>query len=197
VTDNSAPAVAQSHSGPMDSAGSAGVAGVADPAGVASPAGAAGAADPADRRIIDAAVEEAIVAVEEQMGVLAGHIRASIRDTALRIDPTLAPFGLHMLRVLARCGPTHASAAADMLLVDRSVVSRQARQLEELGLIEFQTDPTDGRARFLALTAEAVEKLKAAMATDSLLSHERLSTWPIEDLHRFAGYIARLNDPES
>jgi DNA-binding MarR family transcriptional regulator len=146
--------------------------------------------------VVSAAVEEAIGAVEEQMGELAGHIRASIRDTALRIDPALAPFGLKMLRVLARCGPTHASVAADLLFVDRSVVSRQAKQLQELGLIELQTDPSDGRARFLALTPEAAEKLKAARATDTLLSHNRLSTWAIEDLHRFAGYIARLNDTE-
>jgi DNA-binding MarR family transcriptional regulator len=151
----------------------------------------------ADQRSVDAAVEEAIGAVEEQMGQLAGHIRASIRDTALRIDPALAPFGLKVLRVLARFGPTQASAVADLLYVDRSVVSRQARQLEELGLIELQTDPSDGRARFLALTPEASEKLRAARATDSWLSHNRLSTWPIEDLHRFAGYIARLNDPEA
>ncbi|MGO4689827.1 MarR family winged helix-turn-helix transcriptional regulator [Glaciibacter sp. 2TAF33] len=176
MTQVSAPASAGSNPGP------------ADPTGVASPA---------DRRIVDAAVEEAIGAVEEQMGELAGHIRASIRDTALRIDPALAPFGLKMLRVLARCGPTHASVAADLLFVDRSVVSRQARQLEELGLIELQTDPSDGRARFLTLTAAAAEKLGAARATDSLLSHNRLSTWSIEDLHRFAGYIARLNDRES
>jgi DNA-binding MarR family transcriptional regulator len=157
----------------------------------------AGAGSQADKRMVDAAVEEAIGSVEEQMGELAGHIRTSIRDTALRIDPALAPFGLKMLRVLARCGPTHASVAADLLFVDRSVVSRQARQLQELGLIELQTDPTDGRARFLALTPDAVEKLQAARATGSLLSHSRLSTWTTEDLHRFAGYIARLNDPEA
>jgi DNA-binding MarR family transcriptional regulator len=152
--------------------------------------------DQANQRIVDDAVQEAIGAVEVQMGELAGNIRASLRDAAVCVDPALAPFGLKVLRVLARSGPMHASAVADNLFVDRSVISRQARQLEELGLIELQADPTDGRARFLALTSEALERLSTARATDSLLSHSRLSTWSVDDLHRFAGYIARLNDPQ-
>lgn len=132
--------------------------------------------------------------VEEQMSVLAGLIRASYRDGALSVDPALRPFGLKVLRILSRSGPTHASAVADMLYVDRSVISREARQLERLGLIEMQPDPEDGRARYLALTPEAERKLAV---TEKLPIFTRLATWAPEDIHLFATMLERLNNPSA
>lgn len=145
-----------------------------------------------DRAGTDAAIAE----VEEQMSVLAGHIHTSTRDSALSIDPALQPFGLKLLRTLARCGPTHASALAESLAVDKSVISRQARLLEELGLIELQTDPDDGRARFLEITATAVEKIAEVRADKKALVDRRLSAWSIADLRQFAALLARLNNPD-
>jgi hypothetical protein len=76
--------------------------------------------DAAKDAAADAAASAAIAEVEEQMSVLAGHIRTSIRDAAVRVDPTLQPFGLKVLRMLNRCGPLHAGSLADHLFVDRS-----------------------------------------------------------------------------
>jgi DNA-binding MarR family transcriptional regulator len=140
---------------------------------------------------------DAIHEVEEQMSLLAGHVRAGMRDAALAVDPALRPFGLKVLRILARSGPTHASALADLLFVDRSVISREARQLEELGLIEFQPDPEDGRARYLALTPEATRRLTEARGTEKLQIFRSMDTWPTEDLHLFATLLARLNSPDA
>ncbi|MBG6056782.1 DNA-binding MarR family transcriptional regulator [Cryobacterium sp. MP_M5] len=137
----------------------------------------------------------AIAEVEEQMSVLAGHIRASMRDAALSIDPALQPFGLKMLRLLARCGPTHASAVAAALYVDKSVISRQARLLCDLGLLETQVDPADGRARFLAVTPEAVRKLAEVRAGDTAIVHRRLGSWPAGELRELARLLAKLNTP--
>ena len=138
----------------------------------------------------------AIAEVEEQMNILAGLIRRSIRDAAVSIDPALQPFGLKVLGLLSRCGPTHASAVAEAMVVDRSVVSRQAAQLQELGLIEVQTDPSDGRARFLSLTPLAERKLAEMRAGNKAPVRRRLGTWPEDDLRQFAALIARLNEPE-
>lgn len=135
---------------------------------------------------------DALLDVEEQIAVLAGQIRASIRDAALAVDPTLPPFGLRLLRLLERCGPTHAGAVAELLFVDRSAVSRQARQLEELGLVETRPDPGDGRARILALTAAGVERMLSAGPAGKLQLHRNLSAWPEDDLRAFARYLERL-----
>jgi len=144
-----------------------------------------------------AAVAEALAEVEEQMMELAAYVRGAMRDAALRIDSALQPFGLKILRTLRRCGPTHASALAELLEVDRSVISRQARLLEDLGLLEFAADPSDGRARFLAATPLAIEKMSAIPGGDKSFVHARLAGWPEADLHQFAQLLKRLNSPDA
>jgi len=139
---------------------------------------------------------EALAEVEEQMMQLAAYVRGAMRDSAMRIDPALQPFGLKILRMLRRCGPTHASALAESLEVDRSVISRQARLLEELGLLELAADPADGRAKFLAATPLAIEKMAAVPGGDKSLLHGRLAAWPEADLHQFALLLQRLNSPD-
>ncbi|GAB3119013.1 MarR family winged helix-turn-helix transcriptional regulator [Glaciibacter psychrotolerans] len=143
------------------------------------------------------AVAVAIAEVEEQIGVLAGHIRASIRIAAISIDPALQPFGLKMLRVLTAHGPMHASKLAEVMLVDRSIISRQTRQLHELGLVELQTDPDDGRARYVAATAVAMERLNAVRTGDELAIVTHMSTWPVDDLRQFTGLLKRLTQSDS
>ncbi|WP_104127172.1 MarR family winged helix-turn-helix transcriptional regulator [Cryobacterium sp. Y57] len=140
--------------------------------------------------------DAAVAAVEEQMTVLAGNIRVSMRDTALFIDPTLQPFGLKFMRTLERCGPTHASALAENLVVDKSIISRQARALLDLGLIKTQTDVDDGRVKYFALTPLAVKKLAEVRANKSTRLLSRLQNWSGDDLTRFAELLARLNTPD-
>lgn len=149
-----------------------------------------------DASSADTGTDAAIAEVEEQMSALAGHIRTSMRDAAVSIDPALQPFGLRLLRVLARCGPTHASALAESLVVDKSVISRQTRLLQNLGLIEMQTDPDDGRARFFALTPTAADKIAEVRANNKVRMQRRLGNWPTEDLMQFAAFLGRLNTPD-
>jgi len=140
-------------------------------------------------------VAEALAEVEEQMMQLAAYVRGAMRQVATHIDPALQPFGLKILRLLRRCGPTHASALAESLDVDRSVISRQARLLEELGLLELAADPADGRAKFLAVTPLAIEKMAAVPGGDKSFVHARLAGWPEADLTQFAQLLKRLNSP--
>lgn len=146
--------------------------------------------------IAPAAETAAVVAqVVEEMNVLAGSIRASQREAALRIDPALQAFGLRILWLLKRNGPTHAGTVAAQLFVDKSVVSRNVKPLCHLGLLETQPDPTDGRAHFLALTPLAVDKLDELRAGDTAIVHRRLGTWSAQDLHELARLLAQLNTP--
>ncbi|OUE26824.1 MarR family protein [Clavibacter michiganensis] len=133
-----------------------------------------------------------IAEVEEQMTALAGRIRATTREAAAAIHPELPPIGYKMLRVIRRCGSAHASAVADQLGVDRSVVSRQLRQLQDLGLVEVGADAQDGRVRVLALTAAGRTGIDADDAQGSRLIRG-LGEWSRADLDAFAGFLARLN----
>ena len=137
---------------------------------------------------------EAIDEVEEALRRLTDSVRATMRDAAKEIDPSLSLFGLKILQQLKRCGPTHSGAVAEMLLVDKSAISRLSRHLEDLGLIEVQCDPNDGRARLLALTPAAEERVYA-VRTGIMLDHDVLYSWSESDLRRFAGYLSRLYSP--
>jgi DNA-binding MarR family transcriptional regulator len=148
-----------------------------------------------DEPAVSAGAAEALTEVEEQMMELAAYVRGAFREAAANIDPALQPFGLKILRMLRRCGPTHASALAESLDVDRSVISRQARLLQDLGLLELAADPADGRARFLAATPLAIERMSALPGGDHSFIHARLAGWPEADLHQFAQLLKRLNSP--
>ncbi|PPF28272.1 MarR family transcriptional regulator [Rathayibacter tritici] len=135
---------------------------------------------------------QALDEVEEQITVLAVHVRLAVRDAAASIDPALPPFGLRLLRMLERCGPVHSGAAAERLGVDRSAISRQVRQLVDLGLVEMTVDPADGRARFLSLSVAGCERMRDLGGQQRQRMQEALSAWPEEDLRAFAGYLERL-----
>ncbi|WP_104103302.1 MarR family winged helix-turn-helix transcriptional regulator [Arthrobacter sp. 08Y14] len=139
---------------------------------------------------------KALHEVEENLRLLTETVRSRMRDAAKGIDPTLPLFGLKMLQLLKREGPLHSGAAADLLMVDKSVISRQSRQLEELGLIEVQADPRDGRARVLVLTPAAEERV-GAVQTGIMLDSHILDDWSAEELHEFAGYLSRLRSPRT
>ncbi|MBP3042955.1 MarR family transcriptional regulator [Arthrobacter jiangjiafuii] len=148
---------------------------------------------PADRGPAEAedGRAEAISEVEESLRLLTEAVRASMRDAAKGIDPALSLFGLKVLQLLKRVGPTQSGAVAELLMVDKSVVSRVSRQLEELGLIEVKPDPSDGRARVLALTPDAAERVRAVQ-TGIMLDHDVLHAWTARELRQFAGYLSRL-----
>ncbi|PPI22651.1 MarR family transcriptional regulator [Rathayibacter sp. AY1B1] len=139
---------------------------------------------------------EALHEVEEQITALAVQVRLAVRDAAASIDPALPPFGLRLLRMLERCGPVHSGAVAERLGVDRSAISRQARQLADLGLVEMTSDPADGRARFLSLSSAGCERMRDLGGEQRQRMQEALSAWPEEDLRAFAGYLERLTAAE-
>lgn len=140
----------------------------------------------------DVSRAEALREVEENLRLLTEAVRSSMRDAAKGIDPALSLFGLKVLQLLKRMGPLHSGVAAEVLMVDKSIISRQSRQLEELGLIEVQPDPLDGRARLLVLTPAAQVRV-SAVETGIMLDSGVLESWSVEELHQFAGYLSRLS----
>jgi DNA-binding MarR family transcriptional regulator len=142
----------------------------------------------------DDGAAQAIIEVEEQMSALSRLLQARVRRAATAIHPELPPFGLKLLRLLVREGPTHASVAAGLLDVDRSVVSRHVKQLEELGLIELVVDENDGRARYLVVTETARQRLDDTVGSGRTLLHDAFVSWDPDDLRQFAAHLARLNN---
>ena len=135
---------------------------------------------------------EALKRAEDAVGTFAVAYRHQIAAAAAAIDPSLSPFGLRLARALAHLGPQSAGALAEHFVVDPSVVSRQLRQLEDLGLVSNEIDPNDRRCRVVSLTDVGVEKL-AALTRDGMVPMTAvLATWSLSDLDTFASHIERL-----
>jgi DNA-binding MarR family transcriptional regulator len=75
----------------------------------------------------------------------------------------------------------------------KATISRQLKVLAELGLIEREPDPGDGRAHVLVLTAQGRQRLESARAARRERWHALLATWPVDDVSLLAGMLARFN----
>lgn len=138
-------------------------------------------------------MDEAIAEAEEQLGVLFGRVRLVYKEAAAQIHPDLQPVGYKILSSIVRLGETNASALAIALETDKSIVSRQLRTLEEAGLISIRVDPADARARVLAPTTEAVEKVGAARARQQERLRGLLASRPEDEVRVFAGILRLIS----
>ncbi|MEJ3405563.1 MarR family winged helix-turn-helix transcriptional regulator [Rathayibacter sp. YIM 133350] len=140
----------------------------------------------------DTSMDSAIEDVEEQFGVLFSRVRTSWKDAAAQIHPDLQPVGYKILSTIARSGSTNAHALSELLDVDKSVVSRQVRMLEDAGLVQSEADARDGRARVLRPTPLAIERVNAVRSGNKGRLHELLRSWPESDVRAFADMLGKL-----
>lgn len=76
--------------------------------------------------------------------------------------------------------------------VGRSVVSRQIGELEQRGLVERRTDPSDGRASLLRLTVAGLDALADAHRLRREWLRAALARHPVPDVADAAHLIAVL-----
>lgn len=140
----------------------------------------------------DAALDAAVARVEREFGRLFARIRAGWREAAATVHPELQPSGYQVLISILSGEATTASAIVERLRTDKSTVSRQVRQLTELGLVDSIRDPDDRRARRLVATDLAKERVAIARAAYEGRIGERLRTWTAADLDHFAELLDSL-----
>lgn len=136
--------------------------------------------------------DDEIAAVEEQLRSLFVRVRAVWKEAAAAVHPDLQPVGYKILSAVVRRGPMHAGAIAEALEIDKSVVSRQVRHLEALGLATSLPDPNDGRARIIEPTPVAVERVGRRSSRMQQQLYAQLRTWPADDVGELARLLARL-----
>lgn len=137
-------------------------------------------------------LEQAITRVEQELGRLFARIRVSWREAAATVHPDLQPLGYQVLTSIATGKATSAGAIIERLQTDKSAVSRQVRQLEQLGLVESVHDPDDRRARVLVATDLAQERIAVARARYEERLGDRLRQWSAADLDHFTALLASL-----
>ncbi|MFE6964350.1 MarR family winged helix-turn-helix transcriptional regulator [Agromyces sp. NPDC057679] len=137
-------------------------------------------------------VDEAIAHVEDQLSFVFGRARAVWKEAAQQIHPELNPAGYKLLATVVRLGSTNAHVLTELFDMDKSVVSRQIRMLEEVGLVESRPDERDGRVRVLAPTPLAVERITAVRARNQSRLHAVLRERSVAELELFAEMLGGL-----
>lgn len=104
------------------------------------------------------------------------------------VDSTTYP----VLSGLARAGSSTASRLADIIGLDRTVTTRYAARLTELGLVGRTPDPHDARAVHLSLTPAGRDAVAAMRAELVSTLASATADWPAEELAAFASSLRRL-----
>lgn len=142
--------------------------------------------------LADGELDQAVTRVEQELGRLFARIRVGWREAAATVHPDLQPLGYQVLTSIATGRATSAGAIIERLQTDKSAVSRQVRQLEQLGLVESVPDPEDRRARILVATDLAQERVALARSRYEGRIGERLRNWTAADLDHFADLLSGL-----
>ncbi|GAA1523502.1 DNA-binding MarR family transcriptional regulator [Agromyces terreus] len=139
-----------------------------------------------------APVDEAIADVEEQMGLLFNRARLVWKEAAQKVHPDLQPAAYKLLSTIVRLGSANAHVLAEMFEMDKSVVSRQVRALEEFGLVDTRADEHDGRVRVLVATPTAIERVREVREGNQQRLRDVLLDYPESDLRGFAELLRRI-----
>ena len=134
----------------------------------------------------------AIDDIEQQFAILSDAYRVRLRQQAAELDPSLQPAGYRILLELVLGGPLGAGALAEQIGFDKSALSRQLHQLEELGLVAREPDPADRRGVVIRPTDTAVERVRAVRSDLRDEFRRGLTAWPIEDLEDLSRLLGQL-----
>jgi DNA-binding MarR family transcriptional regulator len=109
-------------------------------------------------------------------------------------DSRLQPGAGKLLAVLSATGEARVSDLADQRFVDASVVSRQAAQLEKLGLIERRRAPEDGRVALLRVTPEGERMLEVWRQNQVDVLAKALHDWDGPRIEAATHVLAEINE---
>ncbi|MDQ0615222.1 DNA-binding MarR family transcriptional regulator [Microbacterium sp. W4I4] len=104
-------------------------------------------------------IDDVMADFQGHLNLIFARARTMWKESAARMHPELQPAGYKLLSFISRTGPTNAHQLAERFEMDKSMVSRQIRMLEEFDLLESRPDEHDGRLRVLTATPEACRML--------------------------------------
>jgi DNA-binding MarR family transcriptional regulator len=131
--------------------------------------------------------------LEQEVGVLIRRVRRVIGERARAVHPDLQPASYLMLTHLASEGPQRSSVMSERFNVDKGAISRQVQHLCDLGLLERERDPLDGRASLISASSDAVLRMEAVNRDRRTWLEGQLAEWSEDDLREFVSVLARYN----
>jgi DNA-binding MarR family transcriptional regulator len=130
--------------------------------------------------------------IEQQITVLLRRVqRIHLSTTTGDVNLERSAYGI--MCKLADEGPQRLGALATAFGLDPSTITRQVQALEEIGLADRTTDPSDRRASILDLTPTGREVLDSTRARRRSRLQEALADWPESDLTDFGRLLKEFN----
>lgn len=148
--------------------------------------------DAVRERESDRARTDAVRALEGEFGELITRMRRLLMENAERVSPGMLPGAYKVLTTIVRRERVSQSALAEHLVVDKGQLSRAVRELEQLGLIQREPDPDDGRASILSPTAHGLARLAQARAPQEDTLAKALAGWPVDDIQNLTRLLHAL-----
>lgn len=103
--------------------------------------------------------DRALMEFQGHMNLMFTRARTLWKESAVRVHPELQPAGYKLLLYVSRVGEANAHQLAETFEMDKSVISRQVRMLEDFGLVDTRPDERDGRLRVITATPRACSVL--------------------------------------
>jgi DNA-binding MarR family transcriptional regulator len=119
-------------------------------------------------------------------------ITAGRQFRARTAGDSVEPSQASLLYTLQCRGAMRMGDIADSMHLDASTVSRHVHQLGELGLIEREPDPEDGRARIIALSPAGAASLRRSFDERRAFISAALADWDDADRERLRDDLLRL-----
>jgi DNA-binding MarR family transcriptional regulator len=132
--------------------------------------------------------------LEKAFRLLGTRIFATSMRELRTAHPGLDRAGVTLLGALDAAADARPSDIAVTVGLDLSTVSRQIRQLEQLGLLSRRPDGTDGRASRLSLTDRGRHSLALVRARRAEMLGQVFGDWPDAERHEFLRLLNRLLD---
>lgn len=130
--------------------------------------------------------------IEQQMTVLLRRVqRIHLSTTVGDVNLERSAYGI--MCKLADEGPQRLGALATSFGLDPSTITRQVQALEEIGLADRRTDPSDRRASILDLTGNGRDVLDQTRARRRDKLQEALADWSESDLTDFGRLLKEFN----
>jgi DNA-binding MarR family transcriptional regulator len=131
--------------------------------------------------------------LEQEVGVLIRRVKRVIGVRARAVHTDLQPASYLMLTYLASEGPQRSSVLSERFNVDKGAISRQVQHLCDLGLLDREPDPADGRASLVSASADAIHRMEAVDRDRRRWLEEQLAGWSEYDLREFVTGLGRYN----
>ncbi len=120
------------------------------------------------------------------------------RETGLRTAPLgINPHQARALRVIGDAGPVRPSEVADRLGIMARSATDSVSGLVTAGFVDRHTDPADGRAHLLVLSASGRAALAEADRIRAEVARDIFGRLPEADRVALAGVLGRLDGPAS